>query len=75
MESRLIRVRVKTGVRKESLVEIGKESIDISVKERAEGNRANARVIEMLAMHFKVPVQNVSLIAGHHRPRKTLLIK
>lgn len=46
----------------------------ISVKEKAEGNQANHRVRELLALTYLVPVQKVRIISGHHSPGKLISI-
>lgn len=69
-----IKVRVLTNQRKE-LVEVLKEnSLKISVKEKAERNMANGRVIELVAKHFKVTPATVKILNGHHSPSKLLVI-
>lgn len=77
-----IHVKVTAGARKESFSPrqlAGKpkseDHFEISVKEKAEGNRANIRVLEILASHFMVPVSKVRIINGHHHPSKLLIIE
>lgn len=69
-----IKVVVISGAKKEKITEKSKDHFDISVKEKAEKNMANKRVIELLASHFKVPVPKVRIINGHHHPHKLLVI-
>jgi uncharacterized protein YggU (UPF0235/DUF167 family) len=51
-----------------------KDHFEISVKEKAERNMANARVLELVALHFKVPVNKVRIINGHKHPSKLLVV-
>lgn len=69
-----IKVRVTAGMKKESFEKISDDHYVVSVKEPAEQNRANKRVIELISGHFGVPAQRVRLIHGHHSPSKILAI-
>lgn len=77
-----IHVKVTAGAKKESFSprpsRAGQaEEADhfiISVKEKAEHNMANSRVLALLASHFKVPVNKVRIINGHKHPSKLLVI-
>lgn len=70
----LIKVRVKTGARKESVETIAPHTLCIAVKEDPERNMANARIVELLALHFDVPTKHIRIIKGHHSPSKTYSI-
>ena len=79
---RYIHVKVTAGAKKEFFKprqEAGqassKDHFEISVKERAEMNRANTRVLELVAEHFKVPVSKVRITNGHRHPSKLLIIE
>ena len=65
-----IKVRVTAGAKKESFEKVSDDHFVVSVKEPAEQNRANKRVIELVALHFGVPTGKVRLISGHHSPSK-----
>ncbi len=69
-----IKAKVTAGVKKEAILRLGEDSFRISVKEPAERNLANKRVMELIAGHFKVPVGKVRLVNGHHSPSKILSI-
>ncbi|MBI5078136.1 MAG: DUF167 domain-containing protein [Candidatus Yonathbacteria bacterium] len=69
-----IRVRVSAGAKKESLSQSTKDSFLVSVKEKAEQNLANKRVLEIIAEHFGVSPKQVRIISGHHSPGKILSI-
>jgi uncharacterized protein YggU (UPF0235/DUF167 family) len=47
----------------------------ISVKEKAERNMANARVLEIVAEHFKIPKNKVRIVNGHHHPSKLIIVE
>lgn len=68
----LIRVHVRAGARKESFVARTETQFDVSVKEPAEDNQANDRVRTLLARHFKVAPQKLTIVTGQRSPRKTI---
>jgi len=69
-----IRVRVTTQAKQENLIEEGKGLLRISVKEPAEDNRANRRVLELVARHFNLPSAKIRMLKGHRQSSKTLEI-
>lgn len=69
-----IKVNVSVQSKKESILEKSKDHFDISVKEKAERNMANNRVIELLSLYFKVPKKSIRIINGHKHPHKLLVI-
>lgn len=70
-----IRVRVSAGAKKETFVANSDDSFLVSVKEQAEGNRANTRVLEVIAEHFGILPKQIRIISGHHAPGKILSIQ
>lgn len=70
-----IHVAVKAGVKKEIFKQKSKDHFEISVKEKAERNEANNRVLELVAEYFKVPKNKVRIINGHHHPSKLLIVE
>jgi len=69
-----VRVRVKVGARREALKELGKGVLEISVREPAERNAANRRVIELLALHFGVSVKKIQFLKGQRSPAKLFMV-
>ena len=69
-----IHVKVRAGASKESFRKKSEDHFEISVKEKAERNMANSRVLELVAMHFKVSKNNVRIINGHRSPSKLLVV-
>lgn len=65
-----IRVEAKPGSRRESVMHVDDKTLAIAVKEEAKGNMANARIRELVAEEFRVPVGKVKMISGHRSPRK-----
>ena len=70
-----IHIKVTAGARKESWKQKSRDHFEVSVKEKAEHNMANARVIELVAEYFKVPINKVRIVNGHHHPSKLLVIE
>lgn len=65
-----VRVRVTAGARNERVSRMEDGSFKMAVREPAENNAANARVIELLALHLGVRPQAIRMINGHHRASK-----
>jgi uncharacterized protein YggU (UPF0235/DUF167 family) len=67
-----IKVKIRAGARKESIEKISNNHYEVSVKEKAENNRANVRLLEI--MHQEFPDSIIRIISGHHSPSKILSI-
>lgn len=70
-----IHVKVTADARKESWKEKSEDHFEVSVKEKAERNMANERVLELVAEHFEVPLNKVRIVNGHKHPSKLLVIE
>ncbi len=71
---RYIHIKVVASAKKEFLKQKSEDHFEISVKEKAERNLANIRVLELLAEHFAVPVNKIRIVNGHKHPSKLLAI-
>lgn len=69
-----IHVKVIAGARKEAFRQKFADHFEISVKEKAEKNMANKRILELVAEHFRVPVNKVRIVNGHRSPSKLLVV-
>jgi uncharacterized protein YggU (UPF0235/DUF167 family) len=69
-----IKVRVQAGAKKEAFVATDDTHFVISVKEPAEMNHANRRVIDLVAAHLSRSPKAVRIISGHHSPSKILSV-
>jgi len=69
-----VRVEVRPGAKRESVMHLDGKTLTIAVKEPAERNLANMRVRELVAEEFSVPVGKVKMISGHRSPRKIFTI-
>ncbi len=68
-----IKVFVTPGAKKEKVEEKG-ETLMISVREPAMGNRANDRVRELVAMREGKPLGSVRILTGHRSRAKMVSI-
>ena len=73
---RYIHVKVTAGASKESFApkKNSADHFEASVREKAERNMANGRVLELVAGHFKVPTNKVRIVNGHRSPSKLLVV-
>lgn len=69
-----IHVKVVAGAKKESFKIKSEDHFEISVKEKAERNQANTRVLALVALHFNVSTKKVRIINGHQSHSKLLLV-
>lgn len=69
-----ISVSVKPNSRKESVEELPDGSYLVRVNAPPTEGRANERVIELLAEHFKRPKSAIELRSGHKGKKKTFNI-
>ena len=73
MKMMYIKVFVIPDAKREAVTEKD-ETLAISVREPASGNRANLRVREIVAERQKVPVGKVRILTGHHSRVKMISI-
>lgn len=69
-----IKTRVTAGAKKEAFARVSEDHFEISVREKAERNMANARVRELVAQYFSVPIGKIKIISGHRSPGKILSV-
>ncbi len=67
-----IKVKIIAGARKELVEKVSDDHYNISVKQKAENNNANTRLLEI--MHKEYPNSIIRLISGHHSPSKIISI-
>lgn len=60
----LIKVRVIPNAREARVNRVSDESYEVKVDERAEGGRANKRLLEILSEHFGVSKSKISIVKG-----------
>jgi uncharacterized protein (TIGR00251 family) len=69
-----ISVRVTAGSKKEKVEALSEMRLKIAVKQKAKEGAANARVLELVAAHYKVPVKKVRIVRGHKAPSKIISV-
>jgi uncharacterized protein YggU (UPF0235/DUF167 family) len=69
-----LHVRATTGAKREFIKEMKINYFTVSVREKAERNMANDRIIKLVAEYFKVSVKKVKIINGHKSPSKLLVV-
>lgn len=69
-----IHVKVRAGAGKEELKQVNNDYFLISVREKAERNLANRRVMEILSSRFKLPISRIRIVNGHRSPSKLLVL-
>ncbi|MDP3726458.1 MAG: DUF167 domain-containing protein [bacterium] len=70
-----IKVHVTPGAKKESFEQKSETVFEVKIKERAQKNLANNRILELVAAHFKVQTRKVRMVSGHRHPSKLLFIE
>lgn len=68
-----LKVFVTPGAKKEKVEEKG-ETLLISVREPASGNRANTRVRELVALRLGRPLGSVRILTGHRSRAKMISV-
>jgi len=60
----LIRVYVTPNAREARVVKVSDDCFEVRVDEMAVGGRANKRLLEILAEHFRVQKSRISILKG-----------
>lgn len=70
-----VRVKVIPNTRKESL-EVGKDGrLIVAIRAPREEGQANARLLEVLAHYFAVPINHLHIVRGHQRSTKVIDVR
>ena len=75
MQSMYIKVHVIASAKKELVMRKGSDSYDISVREPAERNMANKRVLELVTRDMGLLPGSARIVSGHHSPSKILSVR
>lgn len=67
-----IKLRVITESKKEEIEKINDDTLRVYLKEPAEMNMANSKVLELMKKYFNT--NNIRLISGHHSPSKIISV-
>ncbi len=69
-----VEVQAVASARSECVTELANGTLIISVRERAKQNRANRRIIALIAKRYGVGTSAVAIVTGHRSRRKLLSI-
>lgn len=69
-----IKVYVTASAKKEKFAKLSDTHFEISVKEKAQQNLANRRVIDLVSAHFRIPARATRIISGHRSRSKIISI-
>ncbi|MEK7602357.1 MAG: DUF167 domain-containing protein [Patescibacteria group bacterium] len=69
-----LRITATPDAKKETLVQVTETHWRISVKEEAIQNRANDRIIVLIARELGVPTNAVRILTGHHSRSKMISV-
>ena len=67
-----VKVKIKPNSKKETVNKVSTDHYKISVKQKAENNSANSRLLEIMHTEFSNSI--IRIISGHHSPSKILSI-
>ncbi len=67
-----IKVKVKAGAKREVVERVSDDHFNIAVREKAEHNYANTRILEIFREMY--PDVRVKIVSGHHSPSKIMSI-
>jgi uncharacterized protein len=70
----LIRLYVTPNAKQARVVKVSDDYFEVWVDERAVSGRANKRLLEILAEHFKIPRSRITILKGTKTRNKTILV-
>ena len=70
----LIRVFVTPNAKQPRVIRVSEDYFEVRVDERAVGGRANKRLLEMLAEHFKIPKSRITILQETKTRNKTIQV-
>jgi uncharacterized protein YggU (UPF0235/DUF167 family) len=70
----IIRVKAFPDAKRECIEEVGPNQLRIFVREPAERNLANKRVLTLVANFYEIPQNRLKIITGHHGQNKMIEI-
>jgi uncharacterized protein len=71
----LIRVHVTANAREPQVTKVGDAYFEVKVDEKAIRGRANRRLVEILAGHFRVPKSGISIVSGAKSRDKVVAVE
>lgn len=71
----LVRVRVTPNAKRPLVVMVAEGSYEAKVDERAEGGKANKRLLEVLSVYLGVPKSSLRIVSGARSREKLVEVK
>jgi uncharacterized protein YggU (UPF0235/DUF167 family) len=69
-----IHLKVQAGAKEETFVQLNETHFSATVREKAERNAANTRVIALIKERFP-DAGRVTIVSGHHSPSKLFSVE
>lgn len=69
-----LKLKVTPDSSEEQFTKVAEDHFEIRVKEPAENNRANTRVLELVRAHFGPRARAMRIVSGHHSPSKIISV-
>lgn len=73
-EPLFLKIHVVPNAREAGVAMVDQTTFEVRVDERAEGGKANRRLLEILSDHLGVPKSKVMLVTGARSRDKTILV-
>lgn len=70
-----VHVHAIPGAKKERVTKVADDEFHIAVREKAERNMANKRIIELLAESLGVSTGHIKMLTGHRSPSKMFSVE
>lgn len=70
-----IKVRVQAAAKEEKIIKKSDNTFLVWVKEPAERNMANRKVMELVARELTCMPRHIRIVSGHHSPSKILSVE
>ncbi len=68
----IVQVKITVGSKKRSIKQDGDGVYSVCVKSLPEQGKANKELLEVIADHFKRPLENVKIVNGHKKRKKLI---
>ncbi len=68
----IVQVKITVGAKKRGIKQEKDGVYSVCVKSLPEQGKANKELLEVVAEHFKKPLQSVKIVNGHKRTKKLL---
>jgi uncharacterized protein YggU (UPF0235/DUF167 family) len=69
-----LKVKLHPKSKKQKIEKVSDEKFEIWVKSKAEENKANYEMLEILSEFLEIEKKKLRLISGHHHPSKMIQV-